>query len=126
MKELTNMHTIIAVFGDSDLLRAAYGNDPMGNEEDIPTITEKVFGAARLAVAMGKSTENLEWDEPIGEVTPRTAKPANNFVKSSEARFAKVCETLKKIFGEGEQYEEAVALARTIRDEARAEVIANA
>src|SRR5580698_1236015 len=110
-----NAWVITAVFGDSDPLRAAYGNDPMGDEEDFPTVTEKVFGAARLAVAMGKSTADLTWDEEIG--TPVPAKPATDFVKSSEARFEKVCEKIREICGEHgtETAEQMIEAARTLR-----------
>jgi hypothetical protein len=118
---------IIAVYGDSDPLRAAYGNDPMGDDEDIPGIAEKAFGAARLAVATGKSTENLEWDEEVGTVAPpRTPTPAKNLVKSSDERFARVSAKIREIFGPDhmDEAEEAIALAEELRKETRAEFIA--
>jgi hypothetical protein len=124
-KKLTDMHVIIACFGDSDPLRAAYGNDPMGNEEVVHPVT-KAFDRAGFNHAMDKTkAASIDgWDEEVGDVTP-APKPANNFVKSSEARFAKVCEKLKRIFGEGEDYENAVKMAKQIRDEAVAEIVAS-
>jgi hypothetical protein len=113
---------ILAVFGDYDPLQAAYGNEPMG-DEDPRSPVEKAMDAARLAVALGKSTENLGWDEELG--SSPAAAPAKPFAKSSEERFAKTCAKLKTIFGDGEDYEAAVQLAKAIRDEAVAEIVAN-
>jgi hypothetical protein len=123
-----NAWVITAVFGDSDPLRAAYGNDPMGDEEDFPTVPEKVFGAARLAVAMGKSTENLEWDEPIGDATPAPAKPAKSFIKSSDERFVKVSAAIRQLCGPHgmETAGEMIEAAKKLRDGERAEFLANA
>ena len=125
MKELTDMHTIIAVFGDSDPLRAAYGTDPMGSEEDFPTVAEKAFGAARLAVAMGKSTADLTWEEEIGTPAPN---PTKDFVKSSDERFARVSARIREICGPHgmETAEQMIEAAKKLRDESRAEFLANA
>jgi hypothetical protein len=123
--ELKDMHVIIACFGDSDPLRAAYGTDPMG-DEDIPTVTEKVIGAARLAVAMGKSTDNLDWNEEIGGAAP-APKPAKDFLKSSDARFEKVSAKIRELFGAQnmEVCEEMIAAARKLRDAERAAFLAS-
>jgi hypothetical protein len=121
-RDEVNAHLILAIYGDSDPVRALNSGEAMASDDEDPrSPVQKIVEAARLAVAMGKSTENLEWEEEIG--TPAPAKP---FAKSSEERFAKTCAALKKIFGEGheDEYEEAVELARTIRAEAVAEIVA--
>src|SRR5580692_12123490 len=108
---------ILAVFGDYDPLQAAYGNEPMG-DEDPRSPVEKAMDAARLAVALGKSTKNLDWDEEIG--TPPAPKATNNFVKSSDERFKKVAARIRELFGPEhmELAEEAIALAEKVRGEA--------
>lgn len=124
MKEV-NSHIILAIYGDSDIVRALDSDNCDGDENPISPVA-KAFDAARLNRAMGKAASIEGWDTELGDVPPqRTSPPAKPFAKSSEERFKKVSETIRTIFGPErmEEAEEAIELAKTIRDEARAEVI---
>jgi hypothetical protein len=126
-RDEVNAHIILAVFGDSDPVRALNSGEAMDAGEDNPiSPVAKAFDRARFNHALDKTkAASIDgWNEELGDAAP-APKAAKPFVKSSEERFAKACAALKKVFGEGEDYEAAVTLARRIRDEAVAEIVAN-
>jgi hypothetical protein len=117
-----NKFLITALFGGSDF--GLDNDNPSGEQEDFPTVVEKVFADQALRKAGGASLHDESWDEPIG--TTPAAPPPKDFIKSSDARFARVCAELKKVFGEDHEEElaEAIELAKKMRAEARAEALA--
>jgi|GEM_PF-5426461 len=117
---------ILAVYGDTDIKRALNSGEGLADDDDNPiSPVKKAMDAARLAVALGKSTKNLDWDEEIGDAP--APKATNNFVKSSDERFKKTAARIRELFGPEhlELAEEAIALAEKVRGEAIAEVIAS-
>jgi hypothetical protein len=123
-RDEVNCHIITAIWGDSDITRALNGGEAMADDNEDPrNPVQKMVDAARLAVAMGKSTENLEWEEEIGTPAP---KPAPQFVKSSEARFERVSAKIRELFGAQnmEVCEEMIEAARKLRDAERAAMLA--
>ena|ERR1700729_971417 len=116
---------ILAVYGDTDIKRALNSGEGLADDDDNPiSPVKKAMDAARLAVALGKSTKNLDWDEEIG--TPPAPKATNNFVKSSDERFKKVAARIREICSPNvEIAEEMIEAARKLRDETRAEFLAS-
>jgi hypothetical protein len=116
--KLPDSWMIIAIYGDGDepstIPDDAFDN-PLG----------KLIEQNQLKAALGKGAIDPEWDEPIG-ASPVTK--SDDLTPTSDARFEKVTEKVRKIFGpdHADEAEEAIALARKIRDEARAEVLARA
>jgi hypothetical protein len=123
--ELPISTVILEVFGDDgldlnkndpDCLSDA--PDPMGKFIESATLRKARTDVGLPAPTLAKS----EWDEPLGRTSPT---PSNkDFCKNSDKRFAKVSEKIRGIFGDGEEAEEVSELARRMRAEARAEVLA--
>jgi len=108
---------IVAIFGGDPL--AALDSDPLGEEVSDPVA--KAMESNALARALGKSPD-ASWNESIGDAPAE--KP---FVKSSEERFAKVSAKIRELFGPAhlEEAEAAIGLAKKVRDEANAEIVAS-
>jgi hypothetical protein len=85
--------------------------DPVGN------FLEKTSAAPREL----SPVSDERWDSPLTKTA--TAPDPATFQARSKARFEKVCAAFKGIFGDSEQYTEAVAIAKRAFDEKRADVL---
>jgi hypothetical protein len=121
-----------AVFGAEDIVKSM-DDGCLGVEEfsvgahifDTPGTpmdpVQKLFAAGQSG-SLAKNASNESWDAPLS----KTVMPSS-FPQRSDERFEKVCKEIRKIFGDRtEEAEEAIALAKQMRAEARAEAIAAA
>jgi hypothetical protein len=91
-------------------------------DAEMPDPTGEFFEKARLEQMRKGSGDDPDWDEVLG--LPRRVQLSKGFLERSDQRFALVTEKLRKVFGDHpEEFEEAVSVARAMRDSARAEMI---
>jgi hypothetical protein len=122
-----NAWILMEVFGDSDITRALNGGEGMASGDENPqSPVAKAFQHAALNRALGKAPLE-DWNEELGGAAP-APKPARDFIKSSDERFEKVSARIREICGPHgmETAEEMIEAARQLRDESRAEFLANA
>jgi hypothetical protein len=122
-----NAWVITAVYGGDPVLALNGGEKmDMGDENPFSPVA-KAFDRARFNHALDKTkAASIDgWDEESGTAAP-APKPSKDFVTASDERFKKVSARIREIFGPEhmEEAEEAIALAKKVRDEARAEKIA--
>jgi hypothetical protein len=126
-RDEVNTHIILAIYGDSDPIRALNSGEGMSDDnEDPQSPVAKAFQHAALNHALGKAPLE-DWNETIGDAAP-APKPARDFIKSSDERFARVSARIRELCGPHgmETAEEMIEAARKLRDETRAEFLANA
>jgi hypothetical protein len=84
----------------------------------------EIIGPLSTEEPLAKTASSVDpaWDEPIG--SPRI-QLSEDFVKRSSARLNRVAEKIRKVFGpqHTEETEEAIALAQSMRDDVREEVL---
>jgi hypothetical protein len=124
-RDEVNSWVILAVFGDSDPVKALNSGESMAsNDEDPQSPVAKAFQHAALNHALGKAPLE-DWNEEIGAAAPAPTR-AKDFLKSSDARFEKVSAKIRELFGAQnmEVCEEMIEAARKLRDAERAAMLA--
>jgi hypothetical protein len=100
-----------------DLVRVDNGPD----EADIPYAGDRIVQKARNDMFRKSSgVADERWDAPLGKAA------AASFPERSKERFEKCAAAIKKVFGDTEEYDEAIAIARRVLNEARAEILVRA
>jgi hypothetical protein len=121
--EIMDPFLATAIFGHDDIIKSLDA-DNLGGDEVTPHPVESFLEKARFD-ALSKSTgaiANVSWDELL-TTSPRTF--SKGFEERSDERFEGVCAKIRTLFaGHDEYVQELIEVARRMRAEARAEVIA--
>lgn len=91
-----------------------YVGDPVASDVENPV---KAMIAKFQQDRGASGVQDFSWDAPM------TKTVASDFPARSKERFEKVCAVIKRIFGDSEEYNEAVAIAQRAFDEERAAIL---
>jgi hypothetical protein len=92
------------------------------DDSEIPDAADAVIQKSKGSVFLKSSgVADERWDAPLGK-----AAAASTFPQRSKERFEKCAAAIKKVFGDSEEFDEAIGIARRVLNEARAEILVRA